>query len=179
MLSHARTFEHGIPLTCSQVSGRSAHMTLDNLLSRMRLADQAGVSATTLKNWSARSDRPLQTVMTPSGSQMYSWRLLLRFCDEHPELRGVETVVARSRQSLHRAPEPTSPSDQATLRAALRDLKTAVDRSVAATVRQAQLARETAAAHAEVVEALRDTIRALDSAMTSMTAPEHLPGDFA
>jgi hypothetical protein len=154
-------------------------MTLDDLLSRMRLADQAGVSATTLKNWSKRSDRPLQTMMTPSGSQMYSWRLLLRFCDEHPELRGVETVIDRSRQMLHPVAEPTSPSDQATLRAALRDLKTAVERSVAATVRSAQLAQETAAAHAEVVAALRDTIRAYDSAMTSMTAPEHLPGDFA
>jgi len=109
---------------------------------------------------------------------MYSWRLLLTFCEEHPELRGVETVIARSRRVLHPDDEPT-PTDQATLRAALRDLKAAVERSVAATVRSAQLAQETATAHAEVIAALRDTIRAYDSAMTSMTAPEHLPGDFA
>src|SRR6266568_1553113 len=168
MLSHARTFGYGVLLTCAQVSDRCAHMTPDDLLSRTRLADQAGVSATTLRNWSARGDRPLQTVMTPSGSEMYSWRLLLTFCEEHPELRGVETVIARSRKLLHPVDELTPLTDQATLRAALRDLKTAVERSVAATVRSAELAPATAKAHADVIAAVRDTIRAYDSAMTSM-----------
>lgn len=179
MLSHARTFGYGAPLTWPHVSGWRTHMTPDDLLSRTRLADQAGVSATTLKNWSERADRPLQTIMTQSGAEMYSWRLLLTFCEEHPELRGVETVMARSRKLFHPDHGRTSRTDQATLRAALRDLKTAVERSVAATVRSAQLAEETAKAHAEVVAALRDTIRAYDSAMTSMTAPEHVPRDFA
>jgi hypothetical protein len=152
-------------------------MTLDDLLSRSRLAGQAGVSATTLKNWSMRDDRPLQTIATSSGAAMYSWRLLLRFCDEHPELRGVETALDRSRKLLSGDNEPSTPAEQATLRAALRDLKTAVDRSTAAVVRSAQLVQETATAHAEIIAAMRDTIRAYDSAMSSMTAPDHLYGD--
>ena len=47
-------------------------MRADDLLSRTRLATQAGVSATTLKNWTMRDDRPLRTVVTSSGTQMYS-----------------------------------------------------------------------------------------------------------
>jgi hypothetical protein len=152
-------------------------MTLDDLLSRSRLASQAGVSATTLKNWSTRDDQPLQTIATSSGTPMYSWRLLLHFCEEHPELRGVETALDRSRKLFRGDDEPSAPADQVTLRAALRDLKTAVDRSTAAVVRSAQLAQETATAHVEIIAALRDTIRAYDSAMTSMTAPDHLYGD--
>lgn len=153
-------------------------MTLDDLLSRTRLASQAGLSATTLKNWTTRDDRPLRTVTTPAGVQMYSWRLLLDFCQEHPELRGVEAALAQSRKLVGGGDEPSPPTDLVTLRAALRDLKTAVDRSTAAVVRSAELARETGVAHAEVVAALRDTIRAYDSALTSITAPEHLPGGF-
>lgn len=152
-------------------------MTPDALMSRGQLARQAGVSATTLRNWTIRDDRPLQTVTTASGIQMYSWRLLLEFCHEHPELRGVETALARSRELLRANNGGSSTGDQLTLRAALRDLKMAVDRSLAAVTRSAQLAQETATAHVEIVSALRDTIRAYDSAMTSMTAPGHLPGD--
>jgi hypothetical protein len=152
-------------------------MTPDDMLSRARLASQAGVSPTTLKNWSGRDDRPLQTIPTPSGTPMYSWRLLLHFCDDHPELRGVDTVRDRSQKVFREDNEPPAPADQVTLRAALRDLKTAVDRSTAAVVRSAQLAQETATAHAEIIAALRDTIRAYDSAMTSITAPDHLYGD--
>ena len=159
-------------------------MTLDDLLSRYRLATQAGVSATTLKNWTMREDRPLRTIVTSSGTPMHSWRLLLDFCHDHRELRGVETVLDRSRKLFHGDDEASLPADerqvqvQVTLQAALRDLKTAVDRSTAAVVRSAQLAQETAAANAEIIVALRDTIRAYDSAMTSMTAPDHPYGDF-
>ncbi len=49
---------------------------------------------------------------------------------------------------------------------------------MAAVARSAQLAQETATAHAEIISAVRDTIRAYDSAMTSMTAPDHLPGNL-
>jgi len=136
------------------------------------------VSATTLKNWAIRDDRPLQTVTTASGMQMYSWHLLLEFCHEHPELRGVETALASARRLLGGDRDASFAGDQLTLRAALRDLKTAVDRSLAAVAWSAQLAQETATVHAEIVSALRDTIRAYDSAMTSMTAPDHLPGDL-
>jgi len=54
------------------MADRCAHMRADDLLSRTRLATQAGVSATTLKNWTMRDDRPLRTVVTSSGTQMYS-----------------------------------------------------------------------------------------------------------
>jgi len=151
-------------------------MTPDDLVSRTRLASLAGVSATTLRNWTLREDRPLRTVTTASGTEMYSWRLLLEFCHEHPELRGVEIPLAKSRKIFEEGTEPSSPGDENTLKAALRDMKTAVDRSVAAVARSAQLAEETATAHAEIIAALRDTIRAYDSAMTSITAPEHFPG---
>ena len=80
---------------------------------------------------------------------------------------------------LHGDDGPPPPAnDQVTLQAALRDLKTAVDCSTAAVLRSAQLAQETATAHAEIIVALRDTIRAYDSAMTSMTAPGRLTNEF-
>lgn len=154
-------------------------MTPDDLLSRTRMATQAGVSATTLKNWTLRTDRPLQTITTTSGTQMYSWRLLLSFCNEHRELRGVDTALARSRKLFHGDDEPSASVDQATLQAALRDLRTAADRSADATVRSAELVQALATAHAEIVAALRDAMRAYDSAMTSMTAPEHVPGGLS
>jgi len=161
------------------MADRCAHMRADDLLSRTRLATQAGVSATTLKNWTMRDDRPLRTVVTSSGTQMYSWQFLLDFCSEHPELRGVETALAHSQMLLHGDDGPPPPAnDQVTLQAALRDLKTAVDCSTAAVLRSAQLAQETATAHAEIIVALRDTIRAYDSAMTSMTAPGRLTNEF-
>jgi hypothetical protein len=50
-------------------------------------------------------------------------------------------------------------------------MKTAVDASVAAVGRSAALAREVASAHEEIIAALRVTIQAYDSAMTSATAP--------
>jgi hypothetical protein len=125
-----------------------------------------------------RGDRPLCTVATASGVEMYSWRLLLNFCNEHPELRGVETALAKSRKLFQEDEQPSSSADESTLRAALRDLRMAADRSADAVLRSAQLAEATASAHAEIIAALRDTIRAYDSAMTSITAPEGLPGGF-
>lgn len=154
-------------------------MTPDDALSRTRMATQAGVSATTLKNWTIRTDRPLETVTTVSGTQMYSWRLLLSFCQQHPELRGVDSVLARSRELFRGDDETPAPGDHITLRSALRDLRTAADRSADATVRSAKLVQELATAHAEIVAALRDAMRAYDSAMTSITAPDHLPSDFS
>ncbi len=142
------------------------------LLSRAALARRAGVSSTTLRNWTRTIDRPLASTMVGSDTAMYTWAALLRFLDDHPALPAVQSVRRRV-SARSRSMGVDDKENQATLRAALRDMKTAVDATVAAVGRSAALAREVASAHEELIAALRVTIQAYDSAMTSATAPVH------
>lgn len=146
----------------------------EELLSRAALARRAGVSSTTLLNWAHATGSPLEVTIVGSSRAMYTWAALLRFCDNHPALPAVQ-VVRRRESARSRSMGADDDEDRATLRAALRDMKTAVDASVTAVGRSAALAREVASAHEDIVAALRLTIQAYDSAMTSATAPAHGP----
>jgi len=143
-------------------------------LSRAELARRCGVSSTTLRNWTQIPDRPLATKIIDSGTVMYTWAALLCFCDDHPNMPAVQ-IVRRHTSTRSTSMGMGDNADEATLRAALRDMKTAVDASVTAVARAAALSREVASAHEEIVAALSLTIRAYDSAMTSATAPAHGP----
>ena len=146
----------------------------EELLSRAALARRCGVSSTTLHNWTRTADRPLAATIIAPDTAMYTWAALLRFCDDHPALPAVQ-IVRRHKSARSTSTGMGDKPDEATLRAALRDMKTAVDASVTAVARAAVLAREVASAHEEIVAALSLTIRAYDSAMTSATAPSHDP----
>ncbi|MBV9484638.1 MAG: hypothetical protein JO246_01120, partial [Frankiaceae bacterium] len=130
--------------------------TLDaELMSRAALAKQAGISSTTLRNWSELADQPLEVVRTVAGARLYSWSALLRFCDRHPDLHGVAAVRARQRNVAETPGDPN-------VRIALAEMKGALDANLAAIARATRLATETAASHAETVAALQRTIRAYE-----------------
>jgi hypothetical protein len=133
------------------------------LMSRAALAKRAGISSTTLRNWATRPDQPLETTVTNSGARMYSWSALLRFCDSHPDLQGVAAVRARGHRS-HVAEGAAEGPSETTLRASLREMTTALDSCLEAVSRSAELAKDVAAAHAETIAALRQTIRAYERA---------------
>jgi len=155
----------------------------EQLYSANGLAKLAGVGATTIHNWTVRPDRALATVQAPSGRRMYRVSDLRRFIAQNPDLRGAAAAgrclaprnsqaasLRRSDTSGASAEADTAGTEAETLRAALRDLKTAVDASIQAVARSAELAEQTAAAHREIIAALQVTVRAYDSAMTIVTA---------
>lgn len=151
-------------------------MEPEPLLTRARLAELAGVSATTVTNWANRAERPLHTVPAPvDGRPMFTWTDLVTFCQEHPELRAAARILRHLASPAAAPPSPPSSfdgGDNATLRAAVLDLRTAVDRATDAVVQASELAAHTAAANADIVRALRDTIRAYDSLTTSVAFPD-------
>lgn len=150
----------------------------EQLYSANALAKLAGVGATTIHNWTTRQVRPLATFSAPSGRIMYRLSDLRQFIVDNPDLRGAAAAGLRLKAVDHYTgslpgppPESYAPDEKAeALRAALRDLATAVDASTRAVARSAELARQTAAAHSEIVAELQVTIRAYDSAMTIATA---------
>jgi DNA-binding transcriptional MerR regulator len=158
------------------------------LYSANRLAKLAGVAATTIRNWTMRPDRALASVETPSGHRMYRVSDLHRFIAQNPELgtaaeagrrvAGGHPVIVRESDAGtpgRRRTEAASPAEETeTLRAALRDLRTALDASVQAVARSAELAEQTAVAHREVIAAFQTTVRAYDSAFTISTASRTL-----
>lgn len=150
----------------------------ERLYSANELAKAVGVAATTIRNWTSRSERALGTVATPSGRQMYRLSDLSTFITQNPDLRTAHIISERfaavtsggTYRVQHDQDGPAPMTDQALeeaeyLRSAIRDLRTAVEASVQAVVRSAELAEQTAAAHREVIAALQVTVRAYDSAM--------------
>jgi hypothetical protein len=156
------------------MDGRST----EQLYSANALAKLAGVGPTTIHNWTTRPARPLATVSAPSGRIMYRLSDLRQFVIENPDLRGAAAAGLRLQAADRNAGAPSGlpteshvPDEEAeALRAALRDLKTAVDASTRAVARSAELARQTAAAHSEIIAELQVTLRAYDSALTIATA---------
>jgi hypothetical protein len=137
----------------------------DEPWSRSAMSKAAGISATTLENWTKRADGPLETVRI--GDRVgFTWRLLLTFCDSHPTLQGARQVRARYREAFHLAdavsdPAPTQPftghqaasdarasaetlpaGNDVTLRAALHDMKGAVEQNATAVAVATELAAE-------------------------------------
>jgi hypothetical protein len=145
----------------------------DERVSRAELARLAGVSSTTLRNWTRVADRPLVTTLVGS-SEMFTWGDLLRFCADHPAMPATHAVLRRA-STRSSSTGIGADQDEATLRAALRDMKTAVDAGITAVARSAALAREVASAHEDIVGQLSVIVRAYDSAMTWATAPTHGP----
>ncbi|HEY3713189.1 MAG TPA: hypothetical protein VGL39_01580 [Jatrophihabitantaceae bacterium] len=176
--SHGVTCAH----MCEDFSNTCAHLMEmdvaevgdDEPVSRAALARRAGVCSTTLLNWTRVADRPLVPTMVGSDATMYTWDALLRFCNDHPAMPAAQ-VVRRRVSSRPPSAGTGGDEDEPTLRAALRDMKTAVDAGIAAVARSAALAREVASAHEDIVGQLRVIVRAYDSAMTSATAPTHGP----
>jgi hypothetical protein len=84
-------------------------------------------------------------------------------CERHPHLHGVAAVRAQVRVS-DAGIDWNEGGGDATLDASLRGMRSALDTSLAAVARLAELAKQTASAHAETVAALRQTIRACEAA---------------
>ncbi len=157
----------------------------ERLYSANELAKLAGVGPTTIHNWTRRPSRALATVAAPSGRLMYRLADLRQFIAENPDLRAAVTAGVRLDQAdLHQSTTADAPNSDETaeaLRAALRDLKTALDASTRAVARYAELEKQTAAAraeidkqtataHSEIVADLQVALRAYDSAFTIATA---------
>jgi hypothetical protein len=134
-----------------------------DVMSRAALARKAGVSSTTLRNWSNMAEHPLEARLTDSGARVFSWSALLQFCDHHPDLHGVAAVRAQQRIADAGLDDGDGHGD-ATLRTALQEMRRALDANLAAIARATELATETAGTHAQVVAALQQTIRALEVA---------------
>ncbi len=153
----------------------------ERLYSANGLAKLAGVGATTIHNWTIRPARALTTVEAPSGRRMYRVSDLHRFIGQNPDLRGAAATRLRlaamgpkdadpqRSDTQGTLAQPSSGEEAEALRAAVRDLKTAVDASIQAVARSAQLAEHTAVAHREVIAALQVVVRAYDSAMATAT----------
>ena len=153
----------------------------ERLYSGNELAKLVGVAPTTIRNWTCKSERPLHAITAPSGRQIYSLSDLSLFIMENPDLRTARVVserlatltaegtfAARHHQG-NPSPTATPVTEEAeTLRAALRDMRAAVDASVQGVVRSSELAEQTAAAHREVIAALQVTVRAYDAAMAML-----------
>src|SRR6266480_3988247 len=87
-------FSHGVTCAhmCEDFKDTCAYLTeagmqdpgAQELLSRAALARRAGVSSTTLRNWTRTIDRPLASTMVGSDTAMYTWAALLRFLNDHP-----------------------------------------------------------------------------------------------
>lgn len=150
-----------------------------SLMSRAELARASGVSSTTLRNWTERADRPLRTTVTPARRTMFTRAALLEFCEQHPELRAAAKARQRLTRSTSPAPVLIFDQDEADLRASLADMKAAVDSALEALEHAARQARDVADAQSKIVAALRRTVRAYDSAMTSATVPHHPPSNTA
>lgn len=153
----------------------------ERLYSANELAQLVGVAATTIRNWTARPQRSLSTVETLSGKTMYRLSDLSSFVSQNPDLRKAravaELVASRRFRGVYaetvdiRTNTPTYPQateEAESLRAALRDMRAAVEASVQAVARCAELAENTAAANREVIAALQVTVRAYDAAMATM-----------
>lgn len=141
-----------------------------DLMSRAALAKMAGVSSTTLRNWSTLPEHPLDVTVTDSGARMYSWSALLQFCDRHPDLHGVAAVRARQRV-VDAGLDGAAGHGDATLRTAVQEMRRALDSSLAALARSAELATEAAATHEQTIAALRLSIRAYEVAATTQRQP--------
>lgn len=140
------------------------------------LAKRAGLSATTIRNWTRRQPA-LVSARTPDGKLRFSWADFISYCKANPGLRGAARVL-RGSQAESAQGGPSTPLDPAveaeSLRAVARDLKTACQRTMDALVTAARLAEETARAHREQLEQLTTTMAAYDAALSQMTAPRTL-----
>lgn len=146
-------------------------------LTRSAMAKRAGISYTTLTNWTKREVDPLPTVETAAGDVLYTWRLLLDFCRAHPKLHSSSQVLDQHRRllveessgrasghpSIHGATALTGrqetsggsvSGDGVTLRAALLYLKSEVDAHSSVVAAAAQLAEDAARCQASLLERL-------------------------
>ncbi|MCU1588876.1 MAG: hypothetical protein JWP11_132 [Frankiales bacterium] len=142
----------------------------DVSMSLRELAGEAGVSETTLRNWTKLSPRPLTGTRT-GRTTLYTWAQLRVFCADHEDLPRARTVQKAST----RPPGAAMPADPAHVSAALRNLRAAASSTLDAALSSVRLAEATAASHREQVEALRATISAYDDLITQMTAPANAP----
>lgn len=136
------------------------------------LAAEAGVSPTTLRNWTRKAPRPL-TGSQIGGRTLYTWDQLRAFCAHHPDLPKARMIL-KTRAPGQQAALPTA-SDPAHAAAALRNLRAAASSAVDAALAAVRLAEAAAASHREQVESLATTIRAYDDLITQVTGPVTAP----
>jgi hypothetical protein len=152
----------------------------DEPLSRSAMSRAAGISATTLENWTKRVEGPLETVRV-GDADGFTWRLLLAFCASHPTLPGARQVRARYRETFSPAPAvsdqvalrlvrqtaatkaPVFADDDATLRAALENMKSAVDQNAAAVAHATELAAEAARTQQQLLHSLEQLTTAFEA----------------
>jgi hypothetical protein len=131
----------------------------------------AGVSRTTLVNWTT-ADPPLE--ISRSGRlRRVSWRQLTTFCRSHPELPAARRVLDAARaQDRDAAASDSHELDE--VRSLARAARAAAAANHEALVVASRLAEETARAHREQLEHLRDSLAALDDALGQFTVPSTL-----
>jgi AcrR family transcriptional regulator len=143
----------------------------DEKLTVPELAEQAGVSPSTLRNWATKADPPLARVPGSGRSVLHTWAQLLAFCAVHTELRSAQRVLRRVRSRESVPPDGALPSDAETVRAMLRNLRAAAASNLDAALIATRHAEETARAHREQLEAFAGSLHAYDDLLTQLTAP--------
>ncbi len=146
----------------------------EELLTASELARAAGVSASTIANWTSRADRPLQTVTTADGAIRYTWSQLQEFCSAHSKLQAARRIRRRALSGLQLKPEEASAVQLEELKSLTRDLRTAVHEVLQAAIEAARQNEEAARSHRLQLERFATAFAAYDAGLGQATAPSTL-----
>lgn len=149
----------------------------DRALTAPDIARRAGVSASTIWNWT-RKDPPLKSTPVGRGAVGFTWTDLLAFCRARPDLRGSQRILnqadaVRALQVRSDAGSPPVANVESAL-AVARAMRSAAASNLDAALVAARQAEATATAHREQLEQLKVTFDAYDSALIAVTAPTTL-----